>query len=120
MTASASSDHATRVEKIEGRWTLQILLCLNAGELRFSDFRTAIPGISPNVLTDRIRALQAAGLVEQRYVPPPTARHLYALGPLAGELKPVLEALANWRGDKSGPFSAALPDGSSIKEKQRQ
>ena len=67
MTASASSD-ATRVEKIEGRWTLQILLCLNAGELRFSDLRTAIPGSSPNVLADRIRALQAAGLVEQRYL----------------------------------------------------
>ena len=117
MTASASSD-ATRVEKIEGRWTLQILLCLNAGELRFSDLRTAIPGSSPNVLADRIRALQAAGLVERRYLPPPTARHLYALGPLAGELKPVLEALANWCGDKSGRFSAAIPDGSSIQEKE--
>jgi DNA-binding HxlR family transcriptional regulator len=76
MIATASSDHstlsdATPVEKIEGRWTLQILLCLNGGEHRFSDLRTAIPRISSNVLTDRIRTLQTAGLVERRYVPPP-------------------------------------------------
>jgi DNA-binding HxlR family transcriptional regulator len=87
---------ATGVKLIEGRWTLQILLCLNSGELRFSDLRTAIPSISSNVLTDRMRALQTAGLVERRYLPPPAARHLYALGPLAAGLKPALDALASW------------------------
>jgi DNA-binding HxlR family transcriptional regulator len=92
--------HSTRVEKIEGRWTLQILLCLNDGEFRFSDLMTAIPRISANVLTDRIRSLQTAGLVERRYLPPPAASHLYALGPLAGGLKPALDALARWRGDE--------------------
>src|SRR5689334_20341877 len=88
--------------KIEGRWTLQILLCLRAGELRFTDLKAAIPGISSNVLTDRIRALEAEGLVERRYLPPPVERHLYALGALAGCLTPVLDALATWRGDKHG------------------
>jgi DNA-binding HxlR family transcriptional regulator len=103
MIATASSDQpmlsdATRLAMIEGRWTLQILLCLNGGELRFSDLRTAIPGISSNVLTDRIRVLLRAGLVERRYLPPPAARHLYALGPLADGLRPALDALARWRG----------------------
>jgi DNA-binding HxlR family transcriptional regulator len=105
MTHGRSSHDSTLSEvsllaKIEGRWTLRILLCLKDGELRFSDLRTAIPRISSNVLTDRIRALQTAGLVERRYLPPPTARHLYALGPLAAGLKPALAALAKWRGDE--------------------
>jgi DNA-binding HxlR family transcriptional regulator len=106
----AASDHRNPPQnfllaKIEGRWTLQILLCLRGGELRFTDLKAAIPGISSNVLTDRIRALEAEGLVERRYLPPPVERHLYALGPLAVCLKPVLDALATWRGDKHGTSS---------------
>jgi DNA-binding HxlR family transcriptional regulator len=102
MTPANASEQpdASLVEKIEGRWTLQILLCLNGGGLRFSDLRAAIPHISSNVLTDRIRALQTAGLVERHYLPPPAARHLYALGPLAEGLKPALDALAGWRGEE--------------------
>ena len=115
MSAAASGDRISPqnslLPKIEGRWTLQILLCLRGGELRFSDLKAAIPGISSNVLTERIRALEADGLVERRYLPPPVERHLYALGPLAGCLKPVLDALATWRGDKhdrSSPTSRAV------------
>jgi DNA-binding HxlR family transcriptional regulator len=85
------------VAKLEGRWTLQILLCLKVAELRFTDLKAALPHISSNVLADRIRALQAAGLVERHYLPPPAARQLYALGPLAAGLEPALDALANWR-----------------------
>jgi DNA-binding HxlR family transcriptional regulator len=87
------------VEKIEGRWTLQILLCLRGGALRFSDLRTAIPRISSNVLTDRIRALETAGLVERRCLPPPAAKQLYALTSSAAGLKPALDALATWQTD---------------------
>ena len=98
-TSSELPPKAARLEAIEGRWTLQILLCLNRGEFRFSDLKDAIPRISSNVLTDRIRELQSAGLVERRYLPPPTARHLYCLGPQANGLKPVLDALAKWHSD---------------------
>ena len=94
---------ASLLSKVEGRWTLQILLCLKSGERRFSDLRAAIPGISSNVLTDRIRTLESAGLVERRYQPPPVARHLYALAPLALGLKPALDALASWQGEKLQP-----------------
>ena len=125
MIAGASLDQPvlsdeTRIETIEGRWNLQILLCLNGGELRFSDLRTAIPRISSNVLSDRIRALQTAGLVERRYLPPPTARHLYALGPLAAGLKPALNALASWRGNEHDKSSPAPRAGSSAAEKEQR
>jgi DNA-binding HxlR family transcriptional regulator len=53
------------LEAIEGRWTLQVLLCLKDGAHRFSDLKASIPRISPKVLTERIRALEQAGLVQR-------------------------------------------------------
>src|SRR5687767_4453197 len=85
------------LRRIEGRWILQILLCLNRGEHRFSDLREAVPPISASVLTERIRSLERAGLVERRYLPPPYASHVYGLTALAADLGPALDALANWR-----------------------
>lgn len=91
------------LEKIEGRWTLQILVCLNAGGRRFSDLRSAIPRVSANILTDRLRALESAGIVERHYLPPPHASHVYVLAGLAAGLKPVLDAIARWRSETSLP-----------------
>lgn len=89
------------LEPLEGRWTLRILVCLNAGEHRFADLRSAIPRVSANILTDRLRALECAGLVERRYLPPPHASHVYALTEIATGLRPVLEALAGWQVSQS-------------------
>lgn len=88
------------LEKIEGRWTLQILLCLNAGERRFSDLRAAIPRVSANILADRLRTLESAGLVERHYLPPPYASRVYTLTRPAAGLRPALDALASWRDEK--------------------
>jgi DNA-binding HxlR family transcriptional regulator len=119
----ATTDHspeAARLEAIEGRWTLQILLCLNAGDLRFSDLKDAIPGISSNVLTDRLRDLQTAGIVERRYLPPPTARHLYGLGPPASGLKQALDALAGWRSEGNDLDADGPRESSRAHEKERR
>src|SRR3546814_14509939 len=80
---------------LEGRWTLQILLCLSTGDLRFSDLRVALPVISANVLTQRMRDLETAGLVERRWLPPPAASQVYALAPQIGR--------ASWRA-RVGPY----------------
>jgi DNA-binding HxlR family transcriptional regulator len=85
------------LEAIEGRWTLHILLCLNEGAHRFSDLRAAIPRISSNVLTERMRALEHAGLVERHYLPPPSASHVYQLAAAAEGLRPALDALTSWQ-----------------------
>jgi DNA-binding HxlR family transcriptional regulator len=85
------------LQRIEGRWILQILLCLNRGEQRFSDLREAIPRLSASVLTERIRGLERAGLVERRYLPPPYASQVYGMTASAAGLKPALDALANWQ-----------------------
>lgn len=88
---------ADPVDQLQGRWTLRILLCLNDGPHRFSDLRTAIPQVAANVLTSRLRALQDAGLIERRYLPPPAASHVYALATDAHGLKRVLDALASFQ-----------------------
>jgi hypothetical protein len=66
-------------------------------KIRDGEFKLILPYRLPLILgNDRMRALQTAGLVERRYLLPPAARHLYALGPLAVGLKPALDALASW------------------------
>ena len=90
---------ADPIDQLQGRWTLRILLCLNAGPHRFSDLRAAIPQVAANVLTHRLRALQNAGLIERRYLPPPAASHVYALGRDAHGLKRVLDALASFHAE---------------------
>ena len=96
---ATEEDRVTRgadpIEQLQGRWTLRILLCLNAGPHRFSDLRAAIPQLAANVLTHRLRALQSAGLIERRYLPPPAASHVYALESGAQGLRRVLGALAS-------------------------
>ena len=89
------------LEKLQGRWTLRILLCVNAGAHRFADLREAIPQVSANVLTQRLRALESAGLIERLYLPPPVARHVYVLAAEAVGLKPALDALACWQAELS-------------------
>src|SRR3990170_6332572 len=90
------------LRRIEGRWILQILVCLNRGEHRFSDLREAIPPISASVLTERIRGLERAGLVERRYLPPPFASRVYGLTASAAGLRSALDALANWQAEHGG------------------
>jgi DNA-binding HxlR family transcriptional regulator len=87
------------IEELQRRWTLQILLCVNANACRFVDLKAAIPQVSATVLTQRLRALENAGLVERRYLPPPVARHVYVLAPGTAGLKPALDALAGWRAE---------------------
>jgi DNA-binding HxlR family transcriptional regulator len=85
------------LEVIESRWTLRILLCLRKRDHRFSDIRLALPGLSANILTARMRMLEDAGLVQRKSLPPPAARQVYELAPFAEGLFPVLDLLADWR-----------------------
>ena len=100
---------AELLEKLQGRWTLRILLCVNAGAHRFVDLRAAIPQVSANVLTQRLRALEDAGLIERHYLPPPVARYVYVLAAEAAGLKPALDALTNWQAESSAPVADHQP-----------
>lgn len=87
---------ATALDRVGDRWTLLILRELWLGELRFTDLRRALPGIAPNLLTERLRQLEHDGLVEQRELPAPAARTVYALTAEGLRVAPVLRALARF------------------------
>lgn len=78
------------------RWTLLVCDALRTGPLRFADLATRVEGVSPNVLTRRLRDLEAAGVVAAEPYSDRPVRHRYRLTPLGRELGPALGALGRW------------------------
>jgi DNA-binding HxlR family transcriptional regulator len=77
------------------RWTPIIVRNLLLGCSTFSEIREGAPGIPRSLLTERLRQLEQAGILERR--PKPTGRGwLYELSAVGRELEPVCEALGNW------------------------
>jgi DNA-binding HxlR family transcriptional regulator len=78
---------------LERRWQLSIIYAALTGALRFNEFAEAIAGISPRMLSERLRDLEGAGLIERTVLPtsPPTVE--YRLTPSGRRLAPVIEAM---------------------------
>ena len=84
------------------RWALLIVRDLLLGPKRFVDLRVGLPGIVTNILTDRLRELEAVGVLQRRYLPPPAASTVYELTEDGRALEPVLAAMAQWGGRSLG------------------
>lgn len=97
---------ARALDRIGERWALLVIRELLLGPLRFTDLRAGLPQASPNVLSQRLRELESAGVVTRRTLPPPAASTVYELTPWGCELKPVILGLARW-----GRQATPLPDG---------
>jgi DNA-binding HxlR family transcriptional regulator len=79
------------------RWTLLIVReLLLQGASRFTDLRTGLPGIATNLLSARLKELEAAGLITREDAPPPVATALYRLSDTGRALGPVLKELGLW------------------------
>jgi DNA-binding HxlR family transcriptional regulator len=87
---------AAGLDLIGDRWTLLMLRELSMGDRRFTDLRAALPGIAPNLLTERLRSLQAIGLIEAVELPPPAARSVYSLTKEGRRIEPVLRSVARF------------------------
>jgi DNA-binding HxlR family transcriptional regulator len=87
---------AKALDVVGERWTLLLVRDLLLGGRRFSDLLQAMPGLTPNLLSQRLRDMQDVGLVEQQRLPPPQAATVYALTPLGRELEPVVLALGRF------------------------
>ena len=70
---------ARALDVVGDRWTLLIVRELMLGPRRFTDLLDGLPGISRNLLTERLRALQGDGVVVRDELDPPAARHVYRL-----------------------------------------
>ncbi|MEO1644745.1 MAG: winged helix-turn-helix transcriptional regulator [Chloroflexota bacterium] len=87
---------ANALDIVGERWTLLVVRNLLAGPKRFSDLQKGLPGISTNVLTDRLKKLEANDTIASRYLPAPAASNVYELTPTGYELVSALGALARW------------------------
>ncbi|HEY3726744.1 MAG TPA: helix-turn-helix domain-containing protein [Solirubrobacteraceae bacterium] len=88
---------AKSLDVVGDRWTLLIVreLALR-GACRYTDLRNGLPGIATNLLADRLRELEQAGVIAREDAPPPIATALFQLTPRGEQLKPVLEDLVRW------------------------
>jgi DNA-binding HxlR family transcriptional regulator len=88
---------ARALDVVGDRWVLLIVRELLAfGPSRYADIKRGLPGIASNLLAERLKVMQAEGLVERYDAPPPVGTSLYQLTPRGRELRPILHALARW------------------------
>jgi DNA-binding HxlR family transcriptional regulator len=88
---------AKALDVVGDRWTLLIIReLLIRGGCRYTDLKDGLPGIATNLLSDRIRELEAAGLIRREDAPPPVATTLFHLTEAGAELQPVLTAIGRW------------------------
>jgi DNA-binding HxlR family transcriptional regulator len=98
---------ARTLDVVGDRWSLLVLRELLFGDQRFSDLRANLPGISPTLLTARLAALAAHGLVTTHELPPPAARTVYGATPAAREVVPILQSMARFGMQRLPPPRAA-------------
>lgn len=100
---------ATALDFIGDRWTLLLLRELLGGSARFRELREGLPGIASNLLTERLRRLEADGIVRQIHVHNTV---LYALTERGAGIRTALEELGMW-GARMGRAAPALHERSS-------
>jgi DNA-binding HxlR family transcriptional regulator len=88
---------AKALDVIGDRWNLLVIReLLLQGPCRYTDLRNGLPGIATNLLSDRLRELEAAGLVRREEAAPPVATTLFSLTEAGVQLEPALDALGAW------------------------
>jgi DNA-binding HxlR family transcriptional regulator len=88
---------AKALDVVGDRWTLLIARELTIkGPCRYTDLRNGLPGIATNLLADRLRELEQAGIVRREEAPPPIATTLFSLTPRGEDLRPAVEELTRW------------------------
>ncbi len=84
------------VELVGKRWTGAILRVLMDGSLRFSEIGQAVPELSDRLLSERMKELEARGMVERTVISGPPLRVEYSLSKMGCELEPALSELQHW------------------------
>src|SRR3984893_14259104 len=87
---------ARALDLVGERWALLVVRELVLGPKRFTDLRAGLPNLSPDVLAQRLRELEQAGIVRRRKLPPPAGSRVYELTEWGRELEPVVIALGRW------------------------
>lgn len=84
------------LEMLGERWALFVVRELMLGPRRFSDLRADLPGISANVLTQRLAELEARGIVTRTALPPPANVQVYGLTEWGYLAEPIVQEIGRW------------------------
>jgi len=87
---------AHALDLVGDRWALLVVRELVLGPKRFTDLREGLGAIGPNVLSQRLKELEEAGVIRQRVLPPPAASTVYELTEWGSELDDIVVRLARW------------------------
>jgi DNA-binding HxlR family transcriptional regulator len=103
---------AKALDVLGDRWTLLIVReLLIRGASRYTDLLDGLPGIATNLLVDRLRTLERAGVLAREEAPPPVATTLFRLTPRGAELEPILFQLGRW----GVPLMAKAPQSDTLR-----
>jgi DNA-binding HxlR family transcriptional regulator len=98
---------ARALDFVGERWALLVIRELLLGPKRYTDLRRGLPNASPNVLSERLRELERAGIVRRRKLPPPAGARVYELTDWGLELEEIVMSLGRWGARSPGPPSEA-------------
>jgi DNA-binding HxlR family transcriptional regulator len=113
VTSAARAPYNCPVElaldQLGGKWKAVLLAHLKQGALRYSQLRRLVPKLSDKILTQRLRELEASGLVARRR--DPRSRQVeYSLSPRGRSLGPVLQSLYDWGQRVAGETGVVIQD----------
>ncbi|RZJ18062.1 MAG: transcriptional regulator [Brevundimonas sp.] len=87
---------AHALELVGERWSLLIMRELMLGPRRFGDLRASLPGLSANILTQRLDSLEGTGILRRLRLPPPASVQVYELTRWGLEAEPIIRDLGRW------------------------
>ena len=87
---------ACALDQLGDKWTLLVIRDLLLGKRRYQEFLESPENIATNILADRLKKLEAAGIILQQTYQQKPVRHEYILTQKGEELRPVIEALVHW------------------------
>jgi DNA-binding HxlR family transcriptional regulator len=106
---------ARALDVVGERWSLLVVRDLLLGPKRYTDLRKGLPNASPNVLSERLRELQRAGIIRRRTLPPPAGSRVYELTDWGLELEDVVMSLGRWAArSPTPPGDAPIASADSI------
>jgi DNA-binding HxlR family transcriptional regulator len=104
-SASSASDPRplkAALDRVGDRWSLLIVDALLDGGRRFNELSEALPGIAPNILSERLRRLEREGILRSTPYQQRPVRMAYALTADARDLASALRLLADWGARRTG------------------
>jgi len=83
---------------LEGRWSIQILHELHSGKKRFNELKNALKGISPKILSTRLKELEREGIITKTIYAEAPPRVEYSLSPKGTHFDKIVQAITEWGG----------------------